>query len=127
MKGQARLPAGQALITLLFFMAIGITVATAAAVVSIVNAGATSTFQQGEEARIAAESGVENAIMRLLRDPNYSGETLTLGEATIVVQVTGSAQKTIRSEARSAYAVRTVVSDVQVGPVLRVTGWEETF
>lgn len=118
---------GQALITLLFFMAIGITVATAAVMVSLVNAGTTSTFQQGEEAHSAAEAGVENAIMRLLRDPNYSGETLALGEATVVVQVTGSAQKTIRSEARSAYAVRTVVSDAEVGQVLRVTTWKETF
>lgn len=119
---------GQALITILFFMAIGITVATAAVMVTLANAGTTSSYVQGEGALSAAEAGIENAMVRLLRDRAYVGETIVFGNATAVVQVTGDAQKTIRSQGRNSNATRTAVAQISYDDsVLRVTSWREEF
>ena len=38
---------------------------------------------------------LENAFMRLLRDPSYIGETLTLGSSTCYSTVTGASTKTV--------------------------------
>lgn len=88
---------GQALITLLFFVLISLTITSAAIIIIITNSTSVSKFQEGTLAYYAAESGVENALLRLLRDPNYTGETLTIGTGTAVVTVTGSNPKTVVS------------------------------
>ncbi len=69
---------GQALITLLFFMVIGITVITATALVLSAGILSSSTSEQGLIAYYAAESGAENGILHLLRNPSYSGDLPTL-------------------------------------------------
>jgi hypothetical protein len=46
--------------------------------------------QQGSIAYEIAESGIENAKLRLLRNPNYAGETLPVGEGSAVILVTNS-------------------------------------
>ena len=49
-------------------------------------------FFAAQKAMTLAESGMENALIRLLRNPNYSGEILTLptGTATIIVSNSGT-------------------------------------
>ena len=86
---------GQALITLLFFVLISLTITTGAIIIIIINSISASRFQEGTLAYYAAESGVENALLRLLRDPNYIGETLTVGAGTAVITVSGSNPKTV--------------------------------
>jgi len=82
---------GQALITLLFFTAIGITVISAAVVMTLVNSLSVSKQQQGEVAYEIAESGLDNGLIRLLRSPNtYTGETLPVGSGSATITVTGS-------------------------------------
>ena len=82
---------GQALITLLFFMIIGITVSSAAVVLMYVNAVSGSKQQDGEIAYQAALSGAENAKIRVLRNPSYTGESnLQIGSGSATIVVTGS-------------------------------------
>jgi len=82
---------GQALITLLFFMIIGITVTSAAVVLMYVNAVSGSKQQDGEVAYQTALSGAENAKIRLLRNPSYTGESnLSIGSSSATIAVTGS-------------------------------------
>lgn len=81
---------GQALITLLFFTVIGITVTSAAAAIIMVNSLSGTKQQQGELAYMVAQSGAENAILRLLRSPSYTGETLPVGSGQAVISVSGS-------------------------------------
>ncbi len=90
---------GQALVTLLFFVVIATTIASAAVVVTVVNTQSTSTLEQSNQAYTLAEAGAENALLRLLRDQNYSGETFVLSGINVNVVATGSAQKTITSQA----------------------------
>ena len=76
---------GQALIILLFFAIIAINVTAAATVIILVNSLSGSKFQQGTVAYEIAQAGAENARLRLLRDPNYTGETLAVGNGNAVI------------------------------------------
>ena len=80
---------GQALITLLFFTIIAVTIISAAVTMILVNSQSGTKLQLGEEAYQVARGGAENAVLRLLRDPGYSGETLTIGSGTAVITVSG--------------------------------------
>ncbi len=83
------LKAGQALVTLLVFIAIATTIIGAAVVVTIINSQSTSKYEIGQEALSVAEAGVDNAILRILRDPNinYTSETLTVGNGIADITV----------------------------------------
>jgi hypothetical protein len=82
---------GQALITLLFFMIIGLTITSAAIVMILINSNSGTRQQQGEVAYQVAQSGAENGLLRLLRTPTtYTGETLTIGQGQAVITVGGS-------------------------------------
>jgi hypothetical protein len=83
---------GQALITLLVFMIIGLTITSAAIVMILVNSSSGTKQQQGELAYQIAQSGAENAVLRVLRTPPpaYTGETLPVGNGQAVITVTGS-------------------------------------
>lgn len=119
---------GQTLVTLLFFMVIALTITSASVIILFVNSVATSTFQDGIFAYHIAESGAENAILRLLRDPNYSGETLTIGDGSATIQVTGANTKVITSKARLRNFIRTI--EVQASynnNILTITSWKETY
>lgn len=81
---------GQALITLLFFIIISITVTSAAVIMVMVNSLSGMKFQQGEIAYEIAQSGADNAVLRLLRNPAYTGEIVAVGSGTATIEVTGS-------------------------------------
>jgi hypothetical protein len=81
---------GQALITLLFFTVIGVTVTSAAVVMLLVNSLSGTKQQQGMIAQSIAQSGAETGLLRLLREPSYTGETVTIGSGTATITVTGS-------------------------------------
>ncbi len=85
------LNSGQAVVTVLFVVVIGMLVTTGA-VMTLLNAYQSLTNQElGREAFAAAEAGVENGMLRLLRDTSYTGETITFpGGKTAVVTVVQS-------------------------------------
>lgn len=119
---------GQALVSLLFFMVVAMSVSSAAVVVILVNSRSTTRVEQGSNARILAESGAENAILRLLRDPSYSGETLEVGDGTASITVTGSDTKTITSDGALGSFTRTVrVTTELTNGILNITSWQEIF
>ena len=95
---------GQTLVLLLVFVAITITITSAAVAMMIINSQSGSRFELREITYTVAESGAENALLRLLRDPDYTGETLTIEDGTATITVTGSSVKTITF--RSLAAIR---------------------
>lgn len=97
-KKRALYKNGQAMVLLMVIMVTGIIITSAAAIYIITNSRAASNFQTGETAYGVAESGAENAIIRLVRDPNYNGETLVVDGGTATITVSGSSTKTIVSE-----------------------------
>ena len=103
---------GQALITLLFFVLISLTITSAAIIIIIVNSISANKLQEGTLAYYAAESGIENALLLLLRNPNYTGETLTVGSSTVVISVTGSNPKTVVSVGQDGNFKRTIQAQI---------------
>jgi len=117
---------GQALVTLLFFVLISLTITSAAIIIIIANSISASKFQEGTLSYYAAESGIENALLRLLRDPNYAGETLTVGTTTVVVTVSGSNPKTIVSVGQNGNFKRTVqVQSTYSNGYYTFSNWKE--
>ncbi|MEK7633707.1 MAG: pilus assembly PilX N-terminal domain-containing protein [Patescibacteria group bacterium] len=115
---------GQVLVTLLMFVLVAMTVITSAVIIVIANTRAASEVQQGIDAYYVAEAGAENALMRLLRDPNYTGETLpSIGEGTAVITVTGS---TIVSQGQVNNLTRKIQVNISYNNnQMTVTNWQE--
>ena len=118
---------GQALVTLLFFIIIGMTMISAAVVFVYGNSQSASITEQGAYAYYIAESGVEEALLRLLRNSNYTGtpvnQPLVVGLGTVAISVnngtivaTGIYQNIIRK-----IQVQTVYNNY----VLTISSWKE--
>lgn len=119
---------GQALILLLVFMALAIILTSGAVVVILLNSQGASKFEQSLIAYNLAEGGAENAIIRLLRDPGYTGETLTSATGQTTIVVTGVNPKTITSTAVAGNFLRKIaVVALDTSGILTVTSWTEVF
>lgn len=119
---------GQTLVTFLVFVAVAMMVTAAATVVTLVNSRSATTLQQGTLSYYVAESGIENALLRLLRNPYYSGETLLVGEGTAEITVAGDSQKTINSKGSLGNFIRTIqVTTEYNNNVLTIVSWQEVF
>ncbi|MBI4033249.1 MAG: hypothetical protein HY377_01935 [Candidatus Blackburnbacteria bacterium] len=119
---------GQALITLLVFVAVAMIITAGAVTVTIINSQGISKFAQGEEALFIAETGADNAILRILRDPNntYLSETLSVSDGTATITVSGTTSKTIISEGRSGNFKRKIQVDGSLtGNVFTISAWRE--
>lgn len=119
---------GQTLVTLLVFSVMAISVAAAAVAIMINTSRATHITESRVRVMGAAESGVENAIIRLIRDPGYTGETLILDDNTIIIVVSGTDTKTIRSTANNGFFQQTIQATASyVDNRLTVTSWNTVY
>lgn len=117
---------GQALVMLISFVAIAVVVISSALINMFINMTAATRTQTGDVAYSIAESGVENALIRLLRDTSYVGETLTVGSGSAVVTVSGTNPKTVTSTGTYGSFKRKiqVIASDSAG-ILSVTSWKE--
>ena len=117
---------GQALVTLLVFIAVATTITAAATTVTLITSQTTGKFAQGESALVIAQAGADNAILRLLRDPNYSGEAdLSIGSGTATINVEGSSVKTIIAEGKDGNFIRKIqVVGTFVNNTFTVSSWD---
>lgn len=121
-----KFPRGQALITLIFFVLIAITIVSGAIIMIAVNTTTLAKLQEGNISRDVAEAGIENALLRLLRDPNYTGETLIVDSSTVVITVTGSNPKTITAVGTNGNFKRTVQAKMTyTNGYYTFSGWKE--
>lgn len=102
-------------------------VTTGAVMVGVSSMRSTTLMARGEVAHAVAESGAENAILGLLRDPSYGGEAdLRIGEGSATIVVSGSAPKTIVSTGSALGMVRKVEVVVQFASgSWTVESWQE--
>lgn len=115
MKKLNKLTKGQALITLLFFTVIAVTICSAAVTILMTNSLSGTKLQQGLIAYEVAKSGAENAKLRLLRNPDYQGEIVTIGEGTATILVS------------SGSGTFTIISTGQVGNFKRKAQVDATY
>ena len=101
---------GQALVMLLFFVIVGISVATSATLIAESNSRAATILGEGIIAKEMADSGIEAAMLGIVRKNDvYTGETIeNLNGGTIVVTVTGDTTKKIDSVATNGSFVKKV-------------------
>ena len=117
---------GQVLVTLLMFILVAMTVITSVIVTVIANTRSTSTIQNGTNVYYTAEAGVENALVRLLRDPNYTGETMQIDGSVAIITVTGTTTKIITVEGQQNNLVRKIQVTVSyTDNQMTVTNWKE--
>lgn len=124
---EVNLQRGQTLITLLFFVVIAVTITSAAVIVIFSNNLAADKTMQGDESYYVAESGIENAILRFLRNPSYTGESnLAVGTGTVTTTITGSGPYTITSVGTQGNYQRTIQVTIDyTNSILTVTSWKE--
>lgn len=115
--------AGYVVVILLFFMTISMAIVTGIVIVVLNNATATGSLEQGTVSYYTAETGAENALLRLLRDPTYTGETLPIDGGSVVIQVNNGI---VTSTATVANSVRKIqLNYVYNNNVLTITSWKE--
>ncbi len=118
---------GQALVMLLFLMIVAVTVTTSAVIVLITGSLSTTNFQKGTETSFAAESGAENALLSLLRNPSYKGETLIVGSANVSTVVSAGTPQIITSIATSGGVTRQIQVSVSNNKIATISSWKEVF
>lgn len=117
---------GQTLAILLTYMIIAVVVTTASIALIINSASGTDKVYQGSNSLDIAESGAETAMIKLLRDPNYSGETLSVLGGTATITVTGSNPKTVISKGTINNFTRTIQVIVDTSNnTLNAISWKE--
>lgn len=122
---------GQTIIALLIFMMLAILITTTAVMITVINAQTNTGYTSGELALQAAESGAENGLLRLERDPTYTGETITINSSTTAtITVSGTTTRTLTSVGTVAgigsYKRTVVVTATYSNNTFTVTNWVET-
>lgn len=119
---------GQVLVVLLVFIAVATTVGIATTLLSAYSLSSASDAELAQTALDTAESGMENALLRLLRNPSYTGETLTLPTGVVTITVTGASTKTITATATAGGYLRSVVVQTSTTDgVTTVNSWRDQF
>ena len=118
---------GQTVIALLIFMMLAIVLTTTAAAVTAINTRSNNSFIAGEQARQNAEAGVEDAMQMLLRNPNYTGGSMTFADGTATITVSGTTTKTIVSQGINGNFRRTITATVAYASNnFTLNTWSET-
>ena len=123
---------GQTLVILLVFMMVAITVITTSVLLAISSSQSSGRAVFTWQAYDIAESGLNNALMNLLRNPNFTtppaGETLTVGDGIATISITGAGgNDVIVSSGRIGGYVRTVRAETSYNGSLVVTSWREIY
>ena len=120
--------AGQTLVSLLVFSVVALAVTTTAISVTINTSQATQAVENRVYIQHAAQSGIENALLMLLRDPTYGGETITIDDVTIVTTIVGSDPYTITATAdntRFSHTEEAVVT--YTNNILTISSWASSY
>lgn len=119
--------AGQTIIILLIFMMLAITLTVAATAVIIINTQGNVAYENGAQALQNAQTGAENALVKLERDSTYTGETMTLPNGAATITVSGTVPYTIVSVGTSGSDTRTITATATItSGALTLTSWSET-
>lgn len=116
------------MILLIFFVMTAVAITVSAIFMMIITSGSVADIENGINTGALADSGAENALLKLERDPSYSGEVYTINGATITITVTGGTTKTIDSTVVLGDFTRKVeVLANYTNNVLTTTSWKEVF
>ncbi len=119
-----RVQPGNILVIVLVMMVVGITIATMSLALVITTTQSMGGAMEADRMRTAAEGAIENAILKVLRNPSYSGETMTIDGIPITLTVTQGAQTTVMATAvKGTHRQRYQVVLQRTNGVLGVVSW----
>lgn len=125
-KGLPDRQAGQSLVLLLVFVMVAIAITTAATFIIATNSLSATAVSRGLATKRMAEAGAEKALLSLLRDPSYKGETFSLDTGTVTVSVSGTTTLTIDVAATNGDFVKRVeVITTDSDNVLTPVTWKD--
>lgn len=119
---------GHILVALL--VTVVVTTIVGGALVGLVIVGSQNAlgYEQMMQVQHSAESGAENAIRCILRDPAYSGGTLQINGGTVTIDVSGADTKQIEVTAEKNGLARKVnVTLSRINGVWTVNSWDEEW
>ena len=114
---------GDILVSLLFFMVISIAIISSIVFIAFNTLKSGTNLEQGTLAYYGAETGIENALLRLVRNPSYPGETLVLDQGSVLIEINGNI---ITSTATVDNSIRKIqVETVYNNNILEISSWKE--
>jgi hypothetical protein len=117
---------GYAMVVLLVFVIMAVVLISAAVNIMLVVTQSASQGELSQNSLSLAEMGVEEALIRIVRDPSYTGGIITVGSDQIDVGVIGEggSTKTITSSASISAVSRSVVVNADIGvSSLSIPSW----
>lgn len=99
---------GSALVTLLVFSTIALVIVTTGVLITINSTADNVGYYTQSQMYAMLEGGAENAIMQIIRNHNYTGESLSIGGGTVTISVTGTSTKTIQVVATENNHIRRI-------------------
>ncbi len=117
---------GSALLAVIIVSAIATVIFTSASTTLIGQMLQSQTSINSTRSYLLTESGIEEAILNLLRNQNYAGGTFNLDNNEITINVSGSNPKTITSTTGFGNTKRTIEVVVSYSENnLSVISWKE--
>lgn len=117
---------GQALTSLLIIMFVGLTIMTASVGLINTTQTATGSLDEANQALVVAESGIEDTLMKYIRNPSISGGTLAVDGGLAVVSIASTNPYTFVSQGIVGQHSRTIrVTINNTGGITTVTSWKE--
>ncbi len=117
---------GSALLAVIVISAIATVIFTSASTTLIGQMLQSQTSINSTKSYLLTESGIEEAVLNLLRNQNYSGGTLNLDGNEITISVSGSNPKTITSTTGFGNTKRTIEVVVSYSENnLSIISWKE--
>jgi hypothetical protein len=105
---------GQAFIPVLILLVIIITLGTAVLSLSVGGMLISYSSQEGERVLLATEGAIENGLLRNLREPAYTGESLQVGGLPCTIVASGPAPIVVTAECRSDQACRRLEAEAEI-------------
>lgn len=113
-----------ALTAIIIILAVTLTVAMSANLLSIDSGTTDLALITGKDAFGAAEACIEEALFQLRSDANYPGSNLNLDDASCTMTVTGTgAERTINATGVAGQATQTISVRVALTPTFSLISW----
>ena len=103
---------GQALVPILIIILTIITLGVGTLYISIGGLLLSSYSASGETVLMAAEGALENGLLRILRSPNYSGESLQVNGLDCTITVNGLSPQVVSAQCVSDLVIRKLQAEV---------------
>ena len=103
---------GQALIPVLIIILIVLVLGAGSLYLSLGSMLLSSYSYLGEAALISTEGAMEDALMGILRNPDYAGGSLQVADVPCTISVSGSSPAVITAECDTGRSIRRLESEV---------------